>query len=63
MYYTVLQHVLYMDPNQLGYDEAGHCRGEPHPNLPGPQRLQWDIVPEVRLFALVFTKSLDSPCW
>ncbi|NP_001315179.1 carnitine O-palmitoyltransferase 1, liver isoform [Cynoglossus semilaevis] len=40
------EHVLYMDPNQLGYDEAGHCCGEPHPNLPGPQRLQWDIVPE-----------------
>lgn len=43
----ILQHVLYMDPTHLGYTEEGHCRGAPHPNLPGPQRLQWDISTEV----------------
>lgn len=45
---SALQHVLSMDPIKLGYTEDGHCRGEPHPNLPGPQRLQWDIPEEVR---------------
>ncbi|KAJ0029697.1 hypothetical protein NQD34_004694 [Periophthalmus magnuspinnatus] len=40
------EHVLSMDPVKLGYTEEGHCNGEPHPNVPGPQRLQWDITPE-----------------
>lgn len=44
---VILQHVLSMDPNNLGYTEEGHCRGTPHPNLPGPQKLQWDIPTEV----------------
>lgn len=40
------EHVLSMDPVKLGYAEDGHCHGETHPNLPGPQRLQWDIPSE-----------------
>ncbi|KAM9854971.1 carnitine O-palmitoyltransferase 1, liver isoform 1-T1 [Aulostomus maculatus] len=40
------EHVLSMDPFKLGYTEEGHCCGEPHPNLPGPQKLQWDIPAE-----------------
>uniref|UniRef100_A0A673BN23 carnitine O-palmitoyltransferase n=1 Tax=Sphaeramia orbicularis TaxID=375764 RepID=A0A673BN23_9TELE len=40
------EHVLSMDPVKLGYNEDGHCRGQTHPNLPGPQRLQWDIPSE-----------------
>nr|AFO11021.1 muscle carnitine palmitoyltransferase 1 [Tachysurus fulvidraco] len=40
------EHVLSMDPITLGYTEDGHCRGKPHPNLPGPLRLQWDISVE-----------------
>ncbi|TMS05013.1 Carnitine O-palmitoyltransferase 1, liver isoform [Larimichthys crocea] len=40
------EHVLSMDPVKLGYTEEGHCCGQPHPNLPGPQRLQWDIPTE-----------------
>ncbi|XP_029951391.1 carnitine O-palmitoyltransferase 1, liver isoform isoform X2 [Salarias fasciatus] len=40
------EHVLSMDPVRLGYTEEGHCCGQPHPNLPGPQRLQWDISAE-----------------
>uniref|UniRef100_A0A8C2C417 carnitine O-palmitoyltransferase n=1 Tax=Cyprinus carpio TaxID=7962 RepID=A0A8C2C417_CYPCA len=40
------EQVLSMDPVKLGYTADGHCRGEPHPNLPGPQRLQWNIPPE-----------------
>ncbi|KAK7891731.1 hypothetical protein WMY93_023694 [Mugilogobius chulae] len=37
------EHVLSMDPVKLGYTQDGHCNGEPHQNMPGPQRLQWDI--------------------
>ncbi|XP_068459142.1 carnitine O-palmitoyltransferase 1, liver isoform isoform X2 [Clinocottus analis] len=40
------EHVLSMDPVKLGYTEEGHCCGEPHPNLPGPQRLSWDVPAE-----------------
>ncbi|KAL3061824.1 hypothetical protein OYC64_009874 [Pagothenia borchgrevinki] len=40
------EHVLSMDPMKLGYTEEGHCHGEPHPNLPGPLRLSWDIPAE-----------------
>ncbi|KAG5839094.1 hypothetical protein ANANG_G00201280 [Anguilla anguilla] len=40
------EHMLSMDPVKLGYTEAGHCKGEMHPALPGPQRLQWDIPAE-----------------
>lgn len=36
-----------MDPVKLGYTEEGHCKGNPHPSLPGPQRLQWNIPAEV----------------
>ncbi|XP_069557956.1 carnitine O-palmitoyltransferase 1, liver isoform isoform X2 [Brachyistius frenatus] len=40
------EQVLSMDPLKLGYTEEGHCVGEPHPNMPGPQRLQWEITDE-----------------
>nr|AFO11030.1 liver carnitine palmitoyltransferase 1A-3 [Acanthogobius hasta] len=40
------EHVLSMDPIKLGYTEDGHCNGAPHQNMPGPQRLQWDIPSE-----------------
>ncbi|XP_061773720.1 carnitine O-palmitoyltransferase 1, liver isoform isoform X1 [Nerophis ophidion] len=40
------EHVLSMDPFKLGYTDQGHCCGEPHPNLPSPLRLQWDIPSE-----------------
>uniref|UniRef100_A0A8C2D7D1 Carnitine palmitoyltransferase 1Ab (liver) n=1 Tax=Cyprinus carpio TaxID=7962 RepID=A0A8C2D7D1_CYPCA len=40
------EHVLSSDPVRLGYTEDGHCKGNSHPNLPGPQRLQWDIPNE-----------------
>ncbi|XP_064355550.1 carnitine O-palmitoyltransferase 1, muscle isoform isoform X2 [Dromaius novaehollandiae] len=38
--------MLGTDQFQLGYDEGGHCRGEPNTQLAPPQRLQWDIAPE-----------------
>ncbi len=45
--FVLWQHVLASDPVRLGYNEDGHCKGNPHPNMPGPQRLQWDIPEEV----------------
>ncbi|XP_078113667.1 carnitine O-palmitoyltransferase 1, liver isoform isoform X1 [Sander vitreus] len=40
------EQVLSLDPIKLGYTEEGHCCGEPHPNLPGPLKLSWDIPAE-----------------
>uniref|UniRef100_A0A8C5G897 carnitine O-palmitoyltransferase n=1 Tax=Gouania willdenowi TaxID=441366 RepID=A0A8C5G897_GOUWI len=40
------EQVLCMDPVRLGYTEDGHCCGQLHPTLPGPQRLQWEISTE-----------------
>ncbi|XP_051975584.1 carnitine O-palmitoyltransferase 1, liver isoform isoform X1 [Xyrauchen texanus] len=40
------EHVLASDPVRLGYAEDGHCKGNLHPSLPGPQRLKWDIPEE-----------------
>uniref|UniRef100_A0A7N6F6D6 carnitine O-palmitoyltransferase n=1 Tax=Anabas testudineus TaxID=64144 RepID=A0A7N6F6D6_ANATE len=56
------EHVLSMDP-KLGYTEDGHCCGKPHPNLPGPMRLQWDI-PEVIQSSLTVARALadDVDC-
>ncbi|XP_066509213.1 carnitine O-palmitoyltransferase 1, liver isoform-like isoform X1 [Hoplias malabaricus] len=39
------EHVLSMD-TKLSYTADGHCKGQPHRNLPGPQRLQWNIPSE-----------------
>ncbi|NXQ28940.1 CPT1B palmitoyltransferase, partial [Alaudala cheleensis] len=39
--------MLATDKFQLGYTEGGHCKGEPKRHLGPPQRLQWDIPPEV----------------
>ncbi|KAI4878105.1 hypothetical protein NFI96_027895, partial [Prochilodus magdalenae] len=39
------EHVLSMD-HKLSYAPEGHCKGQPHRNLPGPQRLQWNIPSE-----------------
>ncbi|KAL7831026.1 hypothetical protein SRHO_G00305280 [Serrasalmus rhombeus] len=39
------EHVLSMDL-KLNYALDGHCNGEPHRSLPGPQRLQWNIPSE-----------------
>ncbi|KAI5626275.1 carnitine palmitoyltransferase 1A, partial [Silurus asotus] len=40
------EHVLSTDAIKLGYTEDRHCKGQPHRNLPGPQRLQWNIPPD-----------------
>nr|AFO11022.1 liver carnitine palmitoyltransferase 1 [Tachysurus fulvidraco] len=40
------ENVLSTDAIKLGYTDDGHCAGQTHRNLPGPQRLQWNIPPE-----------------
>ncbi|XP_020015570.2 palmitoyl thioesterase CPT1C isoform X1 [Castor canadensis] len=32
---------------QLGYSADGHCKGQPDPTLPQPQRLQWDLPDQI----------------
>ncbi|XP_027276512.1 carnitine O-palmitoyltransferase 1, brain isoform isoform X2 [Cricetulus griseus] len=32
---------------QLGYAADGHCKGQPDPALPRPQRLQWDLPEQI----------------
>lgn len=41
------QYVLATDSFQLGYNEEGHCKGEVDAWLPQPQKLNWEISPEV----------------
>lgn len=41
------QYTLATDCFQLGYNAEGHCKGDVDPSLPRPQRLSWDIPPEV----------------
>jgi len=49
--YTVMlvpfQYALATDSFQLGYNEEGHCKGEVDSSLPRPQKLNWEIPPEV----------------
>ncbi|XP_005988075.1 carnitine O-palmitoyltransferase 1, liver isoform [Latimeria chalumnae] len=40
------EYVLATDSFQLGYTEEGHCKGEPKPSIPFPQRLRWEIPEE-----------------
>ncbi|XP_076143199.1 carnitine O-palmitoyltransferase 1, liver isoform-like isoform X2 [Alosa pseudoharengus] len=55
------EQVLASDPFQLGYTDEGHCKGSPHPNMPGPVRLQWSIPAECQTMinhSLVTAKAL-----
>lgn len=39
---------LATDCFQLGYAADGHCKGQPDPALPQPQRLQWDLPEQIQ---------------
>lgn len=39
---------LATDCFQLGYAADGHCKGQPDPTLPQPQRLQWDLPEQIQ---------------
>ncbi|KAM7330903.1 hypothetical protein ACRRTK_010092 [Alexandromys fortis] len=39
---------LATDCFQLGYAADGHCKGQPDPALPQPQRLQWDLPEQLQ---------------
>nr|XP_061805258.1 carnitine O-palmitoyltransferase 1, liver isoform-like isoform X2 [Nerophis lumbriciformis] len=42
------EYTLATDAFHLGYTEDGHCKGDVDRSLPPPQRLIWDIAPEVQ---------------
>ncbi|XP_054615568.1 carnitine O-palmitoyltransferase 1, liver isoform [Dunckerocampus dactyliophorus] len=42
------EYTLATDAFHLGYTEDGHCKGDVDRSLPHPQRLIWDISPEVQ---------------
>ncbi|XP_047214947.1 carnitine O-palmitoyltransferase 1, liver isoform-like isoform X2 [Girardinichthys multiradiatus] len=42
------EYTLATDAFQLGYTEDGHCKGEVELSLPPPQRLVWEISPEIQ---------------
>ncbi len=41
------QYTLATDCFQLGYNAEGHCKGDVDSSLPRPQKLNWEIPPEV----------------
>uniref|UniRef100_A0A8D3DZ69 Carnitine O-palmitoyltransferase n=1 Tax=Scophthalmus maximus TaxID=52904 RepID=A0A8D3DZ69_SCOMX len=41
------QYTLATDCFQLGYNAEGHCKGEVDSSLPRPQKLNWEIAPEI----------------
>ncbi|XP_072822774.1 palmitoyl thioesterase CPT1C isoform X2 [Vicugna pacos] len=48
---------------QLGYSTDGHCKGDPDPTLPQPQRLYWDLPDKIHLsisLALRGAKTLSG---
>ncbi|XP_039220864.1 carnitine O-palmitoyltransferase 1, brain isoform isoform X3 [Crotalus tigris] len=40
------EYTLATDSFQLGYDDDGNCKGKMDPNVPPPQKLEWEISPE-----------------
>ncbi|XP_060636742.2 palmitoyl thioesterase CPT1C isoform X1 [Anolis sagrei] len=40
------EYCLATDAFTLGYDDNGNCKGDMDPNIPPPQKLQWEIPPE-----------------
>ena len=42
------EYMISDDTLKLGYDEVGHTKGVVRFDLPTPQKLNWNITPEVR---------------
>lgn len=57
------QYTLATDSFQLGYNAEGHCKGEVDSSLPRPQKLNWEIPPEVSqsIQTFYFFTSLTQP--
>lgn len=47
IYVCVSQWAMATECFQLGYNAEGHCKGEADPSIPEPQKLNWEIPPEV----------------
>uniref|UniRef100_A0A8C5GXK6 carnitine O-palmitoyltransferase n=1 Tax=Gouania willdenowi TaxID=441366 RepID=A0A8C5GXK6_GOUWI len=43
------EYTLATDSFQLGYNAEGHCKGNVDSSLPRPQKLNWEIPPEVQI--------------
>lgn len=60
MIVVCLQYTLATDCFQLGYNAEGHCKGEVDSSLPRPQKLNWEIAPEVSCHSHI-TPNTSSP--
>ena len=60
MVVVCLQYTLATDCFQLGYNAEGHCKGEVDSSLPRPQKLNWEIPPEVSCHSHISPNS-SSP--
>uniref|UniRef100_A0A8C6MEQ2 carnitine O-palmitoyltransferase n=1 Tax=Nothobranchius furzeri TaxID=105023 RepID=A0A8C6MEQ2_NOTFU len=61
------EYTLATDAFHLGYTQDGHCKGEVERSLPPPQRLAWDIPPELqaqvcRSLAVAQALAADVDC-
>ncbi|KAK9397071.1 carnitine O-palmitoyltransferase 1 brain isoform [Crotalus adamanteus] len=57
------EYTLATDSFQLGYDDDGNCKGKMDPNVPPPQKLEWEISPEcqeVILRSFILAHALAS---
>ncbi|KAL7977228.1 hypothetical protein Chor_009177, partial [Crotalus horridus] len=57
------EYTLATDSFQLGYDNDGNCKGKMDPNVPPPQKLEWEISPEcqeVILQSFILAHALAS---
>ncbi|XP_032341391.1 carnitine O-palmitoyltransferase 1, brain isoform isoform X2 [Camelus ferus] len=45
---------------QLGYSTDGHCKGDPDPTLPQPQRLYWDLPDKDAQCLALFRLAVDK---
>ncbi|XP_058036141.1 carnitine O-palmitoyltransferase 1, brain isoform isoform X5 [Ahaetulla prasina] len=57
------EYTLATDSFQLGYDVEGNCKGKMDPNIPPPQKLEWEIsseCQEVILQSFILAHALAS---
>ncbi|XP_015665701.1 carnitine O-palmitoyltransferase 1, brain isoform [Protobothrops mucrosquamatus] len=57
------EYTLATDSFQLGYDDDGNCKGKMDPDVPPPQKLEWEISPEcqeVILQSFILAHALAS---
>ncbi|XP_019406606.1 PREDICTED: AP-2 complex subunit alpha-1-like isoform X2 [Crocodylus porosus] len=53
----LFEYMLATDAFQLGYNANGHCKGEMDPDIPPPQKLQWEIPEEIVLKVAILAEK------